>query len=167
MRTLEERFWEKVENSSGADCWQWLGHTKLKGYGYFNIGNRISTQAHRVAWKLRRGPIPEGMCVLHRCDNPGCCNPSHLFVDTQAANMEDMVAKGRQASCEDRPNHKLTWDDACWIHVLANQAGWTGAFIAECFGVSESAVREVLIGRNWRTVMGLKHRAEAFEVASR
>jgi hypothetical protein len=149
------RFWSKVENSSGADCWQWLDWVDEAGYGRLSSkrnGKSKMTLAHRMAWELRYGPIPEGMDVLHHCDNPGCCNPAHLFLGTQADNNHDRASKGRNADKRGEKNgqHKLTWDDACWIHVFANQLGWTGAFIAECRGLGRTTVWNALSGRRWR-----------------
>ena len=91
MKTTKERFWEKVDKS--GDCWKWIAHL-LKGYGRFRLNNK-TWSAHRVSWTLHYGEIPEGMCVLHRCDNPGCVNPEHLFLGTRTDNMKDRDQKGR------------------------------------------------------------------------
>jgi hypothetical protein len=89
-------FWSKVDSSGGDDaCWEWLGTRGSSGYGEVRVNKRLQ-KAHRRAWELTNGPIPEGKVVCHRCDNPGCCNPKHLFVGTHSDNMADMVAKGRQ-----------------------------------------------------------------------
>lgn len=85
---LSERFWPKVEKTDG--CWLWTANTRPNGYGLFG-----SVGAHRVAYELCVGPIPSGMYVCHRCDNPACVRPDHLFVGTQLDNMRDMVTKGR------------------------------------------------------------------------
>ena len=74
-----------------AECWEWRGLRDKHGYG--RKGPYKTT--HRLAWEWANGPVPAGMCVLHRCDNPPCCNPDHLFLGTQADNLADMVAKGR------------------------------------------------------------------------
>lgn len=91
----EERFWAKVEKTDG--CWIWSGATNKSGpfgYGQFRIpGNRVP--AHRVAWEMIHGPVPEGLWVLHDCDMPKCVNPSHLFLGTAKDNAADMIAKGR------------------------------------------------------------------------
>jgi hypothetical protein len=82
------RFWPKVRKDRG--CWVWTGATTTTGYG------RLSGQpAHRLSWEIHHGPIPAGLFVCHRCDNPGCVRPDHLFLGTHEANMADMVAKGR------------------------------------------------------------------------
>jgi len=78
------------------DCWEWPGNRDAKGYGYV-FGKQLR-RTHRVMYELMYGPIPEGMLVCHRCDNPSCMNPSHLFLGTSADNNRDCVAKGRHIS---------------------------------------------------------------------
>ncbi len=95
--SAKERLWEKVDRS--GDCWIWKGAISNKGYGSFRFNNKTEL-AHRVAWILVNGPIPDGVgdhgtCVLHSCDNPRCVNPAHLFLGTQVDNINDMVRKGR------------------------------------------------------------------------
>lgn len=96
---IAERFWPKVEIKKQDDCWLWkAGHNK-NGYGIFNytgVRPGVIKLAHRVAWELTQGPIPEGLDVLHRCDNPPCVNSAHLFLGTQLDNVRDMYAKHRQ-----------------------------------------------------------------------
>ena len=95
-RPLAERFWPKVQKGDG--CWIWTaGGDRTTGYGRIRIGTRGTLQAlaHRVAWELTYGPVPEGLIVCHHCDNPRCVRPDHLFVGTYVDNMRDAEAKGR------------------------------------------------------------------------
>lgn len=93
-----ERFWAKVNVAGPHDCWEWTAGTDRAGYGRISLGGRGDRRlvgAHRASWQIVNGPIPDGLFVLHSCDNPPCVNPQHLRVGTNADNMADMVVRGR------------------------------------------------------------------------
>ncbi len=93
-RPIADRFWEKVKKTRG--CWLWTASKQAAGYGSFVVHKGDSpVGAHRLSYELEIGSIPTGMQVLHRCDNPSCVRPSHLFLGTQRDNMRDMRTKGR------------------------------------------------------------------------
>jgi hypothetical protein len=101
---LAARFWTYVRRRGPDDCWIWRGQMK-DGYGRFGRG-RSRRYAHRLAWELTHGEISVGLCVLHRCDRPPCCNTAHLFLGTQAENMADRDRKGRGWWQRDRRRYK-------------------------------------------------------------
>src|ERR1035437_4371398 len=95
--TAEERFWPKVKKSFLKDgCWPWQAGCDSKGYGSFSLIGRTIVGAHVASWIIYFGPIPKGMCVLHKCDNPPCVRPDHLFLGTKGDNIRDMDDKGRR-----------------------------------------------------------------------
>lgn len=96
-RSPEERFWEKVDKREENACWLWMAGKNKRGYGVFNGSDNIYG-AHCYSWILHNGPIPEGKFVLHKCDNPSCVNPAHLWVGSHTENMRDMFKKNRQAA---------------------------------------------------------------------
>ena len=100
-----ERFWSHVIRSGSLECWWWTGASANAGYGAFRIGGR-TVKAHRWLWEQRHGSIPEGINILHHCDNTSCVNPNHLFSGTQADNVHDMMAKGRHVPPPNRWEHR-------------------------------------------------------------
>lgn len=142
-----ERFWRRVKKSDG--CWLWAGAVHPHGHGYASLDGRVQ-YAHRVAWQLTYGPIPKGVNVCHRCDNPPCCNPAHLFLGTQADNMQDCADKGR-AMVGAMKRAKLTPSVVAAIKSRL-RAGETQQSIADDFGVTRAAIGVIAQGRRWRNV---------------
>ena len=105
-RPVGETFWESVVRRGSDDCWEWSGPRNRQGYGTSrSLVAGIRAKAHRVAWMLSRGSIPDGIFVCHHCDNPPCCNPAHLFLGTHAENMRDMVQKDRGPRMKPEKTH--------------------------------------------------------------
>jgi hypothetical protein len=98
-------FWTQVH--FGPSCWEWMGRIERTGYGRLRFNSEMYS-AHRAAWVLENGAIPDGIMVMHRCDNRKCVRPDHLFLGTHADNMKDMTDKGRQAKGIDHPNKLKT-----------------------------------------------------------
>lgn len=155
MRTLEERFFEKVKKSSG--CWHWVGCKNAGGYGCMRSTNNATALAHRISWQLARGTIPPGMDVLHTCDVPDCVNPAHLFIGDAATNMADMAMKGRHRS-KTKPSSvargeshyaaKLTTELVAYIRERAIRRGAQRSLARE-LGLSEATISLVVRGKRW------------------
>lgn len=144
-RDLRTRFFAKVvETESG--CHEWTGCLMPNGYGQFHKDGKTA-YAHRVAYELANGDL-NGAHVLHSCDNRKCVNPAHLFAGDLTANMQDMVAKGRQAHGTRNGHAKLTEDQVCKIRSFLG----TNREIAAQFGVTPSLVSLIRSGRIWRNV---------------
>ena len=143
-RSVEERFWEKVDRT--GDCWLWTGCKIKDGYGRFGIRSYELELAHRVAWELTYGPIPEGKEVCHTCDNPPCVNPAHLFLADHKMNMRDMVVKARQSKGEHRPNHKLTYTQV--QEIIKSPLSYRK--LAVVYSVGKTTIEAAKTGRSWR-----------------
>ena len=148
---LIRRFWDKVDVCDPPSCWLWTGYRIPSGYGQTHLDNRQKVYAHRVSWSICIGPIPSGVEVLHKCDNPPCQNPGHLFLGTQADNVHDAILKGRSDHTfgEADGHVKLTPDSARVIQDLWT-SGYTQVYIADGFGVSPSTVAHIVHGRSWK-----------------
>jgi len=178
-KTLEELFWSKVDKSAGPDaCWPWTGGLH-GGYGRIMF-NKERMLAHRVSWVLTNGAIPPGLCSCHRCDNPCCVNPSHLFLGTVTDNNADCTAKGRRSSGdahraimrrlaargeangsrkhpERRPrgsnNGSARLTESLVVEIRTRCAnGESQRAVARSLHVASNTVRDIIIGKRWRHV---------------
>jgi hypothetical protein len=144
-----ERFFNFIGRKTPDGCIPWTGAT-TKGCGVIGRGGKGNgnVYASRAAYELAYGPVPESCVVCHRCDNPLCVNPSHLFIGTQADNLADMTAKGRRAIAKKLPHTKLDHEKASAIRSAAD-AGERHASIAERFGVSRYNVSLIVRRLRW------------------
>lgn len=144
-----------------GDCLEFQGCRNQQGYGHVAIRldgqrRRREMSTHRLCWELVNGPIPDGMCVCHHCDNPPCCNPKHLFLGTLADNSRDMGAKGRSAGQlypelwwgENAPRAKLTWQQITEIRTEPRVHGSINE-LARRFDVSRRTIHDIQSGRTW------------------
>lgn len=132
------------------DCVHWTGNHNEKGYGQLDWQRRTQ-RAHRLAWIAFRGPIPDGMCVLHRCDNPGCINVDHLWLGTQLENIADREAKNRGAPMPDNRGSRnggarLTEQDVRDIRASREKQN----VLAERYGISQGAISNICNQRSWK-----------------
>lgn len=147
----EVRFWDKVKKSDG--CWKWIGARDAQGYGIIRLGKESgfkNSHAHRLSWMIHFGEIGDA-CVLHKCDNPECVNPNHLFLGTLAENSADMAQKGRACRGERHPLARLNAEKVHGIRQAAG-SGLNQFQIARIFSISQPTVSSVLLRKTWRHV---------------
>lgn len=148
------RFIARIDRRGDDECWTWTAGMFSNSYGQFRLGAH-KVRAHRAYYARVVGPIPDGLRVLHRCDNPPCCNPSHLFLGTDADNAADRSAKGRSSrnGCsqpgERNPAAKIDSTAAATVRAL-RESGNTMRSIAERVGISQSQVCNIVAGRSWK-----------------
>jgi len=163
--TLEQRLWSKVTKSDDG-CWNWTAAKDKRGYGRLNLGQKKGIiLAHRLSWILAFGDIPDGICVLHACDNPSCQRPDHLFLGTIADNIADMDAKGRRVTVSNpsyapkvwgSKHHRatITESDVVEIRRLYSE-GETVSALTKTYGMSRGNMQRLLRGKNWKHVPGV------------
>jgi hypothetical protein len=154
QKKLVERFWKYVVMSDG--CWGWSGTLDEKGYGRVRtwVEDRwIPRLAHRVSWELHRGPIPEGLSVLHSCDCPPCSRPDHLFLGNQLDNMQDCASKGRRPRGEQSVTAKVT--EAQVIEMRQRFAAGERNYskLGREYGISGAQARTIILREQWTHVI--------------
>lgn len=148
------RFWSKVKIGSPDKCWEWKGKLDAKGYGHFQISHinplgRDNPRAHRVSYYIHYGEIPNTLSVCHKCDNPSCVNPHHLFVGTYDDNNKDRARKGRSSHGETHPKAVLTEEQAILVMQMRH-SGKSQREIGKSLGVSHVAIGNIFRGITWK-----------------
>lgn len=145
------RFLAKFQQLGPDECWPWLAARLPKGYGVLGRGGRErgNVYAHRFAYEHFVGPIPEGAFVCHRCDNPPCVNPAHLFLGDAAANTADKVSKGRHPRGETAVGAKISAADVDAIRARYANGGTTHAELAREYGLARNTVTQILLRYTW------------------
>jgi hypothetical protein len=157
--SLAARLALRVEKGDPTACWNWTG-SQTRGYGVMNIGSSRTQLAHRVAWIVANGSIPDGLLVCHRCDNPACCNPAHLFLGTDRDNHNDKIAKGRARAPapkrgESNCRAKLTAKEV--LSILADRR--SNVALAREHAVSPSLISLIRRGGVWKHLLNLENAA--------
>ena len=149
LPSVVARMAASVTVNKATGCHEWTAGPDGHGYGCIKVyGKPLRT--HRVAWEIANGPLPAGAVVCHRCDNPRCVNPAHLFAGTHADNVRDKVSKGRQARGERNGRAKLTAASAAAIRERSAAGEKRSALAAE-FGVDQAVIRRIAEGMAWKT----------------
>lgn len=160
--TMEEKFWTQVDKNGSipphmphlGNCWEWVGGMNGNGYGRFQAGENKSN-SHRLSYELAYGPISsKDMFVCHKCDNPRCVCPDHLFLGTNNDNMRDMISKGRAQHPEGSDNSmsKLTDEQVREIRLLVDTGNLSRREIALMYNVSHSAINRIVWGISYKDV---------------
>lgn len=144
-----DRFVAKINFGEEGDCWEWNAGIQSKGYGSFGMRPSKTALAHRVAYVHFVGEIPDGMIVMHKCDNPLCCNPNHLRVGTIAENNLDSMQKGRAAKGERNGQSKLTELEVIEIRELSDSEEMTIRELARQYRMSYTGIRNIVKGKYW------------------
>jgi hypothetical protein len=155
--SVEERFWSKVRVRDIEECWLWLGGTARFGYGTFAIKHGDLIPAHRFSWILAYGNIPDGLWILHHCDNPPCVNPLHLFLGTRKDNINDMLQKRRHWAhrgyspiTRGEKNGRARVTDAQVVEIRKRYIlGQTQTELAPLFGLSRQAIGRIVRREVW------------------
>jgi hypothetical protein len=151
--TPHDQFWARLDTtSSPTGCWLWTGAKDPCGYGNLKRDGRYS-KAHRVAYELANGPIPKGVRVLHRCDNPPCCNPDHLFLGSQRDNIVDRNTKGRGNYAVGTGHYltRLTEDDVREIRRL-HAEGTKQSVLAARYNLGRTTLWLIVHRHTWKEV---------------
>lgn len=150
LEQLRKNYESKVVRKEG--CWDWNGVKDKDGYGQIPCGYHKQAKAHRVSWTLHNGNIPKGIIVCHKCDNPPCTNPEHLFLGTKKDNDNDCRKKGRAAVGSKQPKAKIKERDVIMIKRLI-ETGVAGYKLGKAFNISKSQISAIKNGKSWKHVV--------------
>jgi hypothetical protein len=148
-----KRFWLRISKSSPDECWPWQASKKRDGYGQVKYEGKMQL-AHRIAYRLSFGEIPKGKLVCHHCDNPPCCNPSHLFIGTDADNRRDMVQKGRERHANGSRIRRAKFTESQVLEIRKSHIPFvhSARAISEKLGVHKSCIEKILQRVTWQHI---------------
>lgn len=148
---IVKRFWSKVCKEDTNECWMWIGCVNGSGYGSFKTSYK-SNMAHRFSWELVNGKIPNGLEILHKCDNRLCVNPNHMDIGTSKDNMRDMINKGRSGVGDKNSMSKYTELDVLRIKKAYKKGISTYESVGKLFGISWGHVRQLVLCTRWKHI---------------
>ncbi len=148
---VENRFWSKVLTGNEDECWEWQSCLVCKGYGGFKYKGK-QVRAHRFSYELNKGPIENGLFVCHKCDNPKCVNPSHLFLGTNLENMKDKTNKGRAAKGEKQHLAKLTEKQVVEIRQKYATKNYTQSQLGREYNVDYKSICYIINRITWKHI---------------
>lgn len=149
--SIQAKFWSKVDVREFNECWEWQGAKFPSGYGVFTVNKNF--RAHRLSWEIANNQlIPEGMFVLHYCDNPSCVNFNHLFIGTHQDNMKDMMNKNRQNDGEDRWCAKLIEEEVIDIRIKYASGFYTQKDLAKIYNTTQSNISDIILNKIWKNI---------------
>jgi hypothetical protein len=150
-KEIAERFWAKVEKTEY--CWNWIGGTSSAGYGRFRIGDKLYSP-HRLSFEWHNEPIPDGMLICHRCDNPSCVRPSHLFLGTYSDNLIDAIHKDINPirRGEDAGTSVLTEEEVKRIRMEYRFGVFGYKRLAIKYGVGRTTIEHIIRRRTWKHI---------------
>lgn len=151
LKPLSVRFWGMVKKGGSEECWNWTGYIPPNSYGSIRIPGpeRRQERAHRVSYVLHKGSIPEGLYVLHRCDNMACVNPAHLFLGTQSDNIRDAKQKGRLPRGENHPDCSVSEITVKAIRADYASGNRSKRKLSEKYGVNVRNVVNIIYRKSW------------------
>jgi len=152
---LLERFWPRIRMASDEGCWEWTGQLSRAGYAVLSApGGRRPILAHRLSWEIHFGQIPDGLFVCHKCDNPACVRPDHLFLGTPKDNTADMIRKGRNTPALGARNGNVKLDRSVIpeIRYVYASGGLSLAAVGRMFSTSHRNVAHIVRRSTWKHV---------------
>lgn len=150
--TPYERLIKGIKKDRVTGCWIWTKGKNLDGYGRIRVNN-VKTGAHRLSYEIHKGTIPKGVCVLHSCDTPACCNPLHLTLGSHFDNIQDMMKKGRKGDKRGSQNGKAKINESSVLEIIErSRHGENRSKLSIAYGLSKCQISAIVTGRAWKHI---------------